>query len=556
MDEMEKNDYMNGGGWRDLFSRNKKTTADMVSNEMAELLSNEIEQLKKYIVAPGELNNFFKKIYIKDTTGLVTTSKAKVTPKEAPLVGFTVDPIKPEKKIEEIDDMVRTSIFNNINTTINYDSHELPDEIEIPIKKYKKDDSYKVKVEIESVKISKKDLLIHLANFKIDLDEYLEKVIKNLDRLKQNMLGDRLINLGNFKFFLSELHDTMDCKTINEKITYIKTNGLDKFIKKTETISQKSDGTFKTLNPDTEKKSIDTCIPCNIVINNINEIHNFINNIINEVKNQLLDNNKIVKHFFYDYLIDKLYNKSSSSLISFVKSSNKVLLIHFIYNIYSIYYYYKLNISKYSYKTDTTHILSGCTIFVNSIYDYLNQQEYLKKVYSLMNPNNYQTFCFKTIFNIVFNIETTADNSISRLFGHNYLLQLFADLVSSPIKNYDYVNTIYINGSTNYIDRINKSLGKYTNSSRYELCKINDMSNFSILILYSKLAYYNAKNKINTPIHLTENLFLLVDIGLTLYNIKTRQIIKDLVDGSQYIAPLECELFKEQPPPPSYESVA
>ena len=98
--------------------------------------------------------------------------------------------------------MVRTSIFNNINTTINYDSHELPDEIEIPIKKYKKSDSYKVKVEIESVKISKKDLLIHLANFKIDLDESLEKVIKNLDRLKQNMLGDRLINLGNFKFFL------------------------------------------------------------------------------------------------------------------------------------------------------------------------------------------------------------------------------------------------------------------------------------------------------------------------------------------------------------------
>ena len=34
------------------------------------------------------------------------------------------------------------------------------------------------------------------------------------------------------------------------------------------------------------------------------------------------------------------------------------------------------------------------------------------------------------------------------------------------------------------------------------------------------------------------------------------EIIKDLVDGSQYIAPLECELFKEQPPPPSYESVA
>ena len=203
MDEMKKNDYMNGGGWRDLFSRNKKTTADMVSNEMEELLSNEIEQLKKYIVAPSELNKFFKKIYIKDTTGLVTTGlvipRDKVKPKELPLVGFTVDPIKSEK---EIDDMVRTSIFNNINTTINYDSHELPDEIEIPIKKYKKSDSYKVKVEIESVKISKKDLLIHLANFKIDLDESLEKVIKNLDRLKQNMLGDRLINLGNFKFFL------------------------------------------------------------------------------------------------------------------------------------------------------------------------------------------------------------------------------------------------------------------------------------------------------------------------------------------------------------------
>ncbi len=553
MDEIKNN--INGGGWSGIFSSANKATSNMVSNEMEELLSNEILQLKKYIIVPGELNRFFKNIYIKDTKGLITkyTDKSEINPTKAsspPRLNIntnqSVDPIQSAKEIE---DTLRQFIFDNINTNINNDSYELPDEIEIPKKKYKKGNSFEVKVEIESIKISKKNLLTHLANFKIDLDESLEKVIKNLDRLKEKMLGNRLINLDNLSFFMLELYTTADCKTIDEKIQFIKKNGLDAFKRKADNLLDKSEVNFKTLNSNKEKKSEDTCIPCNIIIDNINDINKFINNIIDEVKTQLLDNNKIVKHFFYDYLIDKLYNKSSSSLISFIKSSYKQLLIFFFYNIYSIYYYYKLNISTHSYKIETNHILAVCTISVNTIYDFLNQSEYLNKVISLMNPNNYQTFCFKTIFNLFFNIETKSENPLSRLFLHNQLLQLFADLINSPIKKYDYVNTIYINGSTNYIDRINESLGKYTDSSKNKLCKINYMYNYTLSSLYSKLAYYDTKNKINPPIYLTENLFLLVDIGLTLYNIKTREIKKEQVDSSQYIASLECEWFKEQPPP-------
>ncbi len=556
MDEIKQNDYMNGGGLFDFFSSANKKTSDMISKEMEELLSNEIEQLKKYLVVPGELNKFFKNIYLKDTIGLMSTpvskpgSNKKQTLKPEPTIKPTVDPINREK-IGEIHTKLKQFIFDNINNNINYDSYELPDVIEIPRKKYKKDQEFQIK--IESIKISKKDLLMHLVNFKIDLDEYHEHIIKNIDKLKEKMLGNRLINLDNLTYFMLQLYITVDCKNIEDKIQFIKTNGLDAFNKKVNNLSQQSNVTNVTLDFNTSKTAKDTCMHCNILINTINDIHNFINNIINELKTQLLDDNQIIKHFFYDYLMDKLYNKSSSPLISFIKSSYKQLLIHFLYNIYRNFF--QLDISEeYSYKINNNIILAVCTIYVNTIYDYLNQPAYLKKVLSLMNPNNYHTFCVKTIFNLFINIETTAQNSISKLFVNNQLLTSRDYLVNSPIRNYDFINTIYINGSTNYIDRINESLGKYTESSKYKLCKINYVTNFILSSLYTKLEYNDTKKKINPPIHLTENLFLLVDIGLTLYNIKTREIKKEQVDSTNYIQSLECNLFTNSKPPPYSEA--
>jgi hypothetical protein len=529
MDEIKKNDYMNGGGWSGLFSRENKTTADMVSNEMEELLSNEIEQLKRYIVVPGYLNSFFKKMLVKEKTIFERVASYKI-------------------------------ISSKIDVKITSKDTKLPDIIEIPRKLYKKDKS-NLKIEIESVKISKKELLMHLANFKIDLDEFNEKIIKNLDKLKDKMLGNKLINLNNFKFFMLNINNVLDCNKVHEKIEFIKKEGIDAFKQNKAIFETSSENMMIT----GEDKSLDTsliskCKICNIIISNMNNIDSFIINIIDDVKAQLLDSNKNVKNFFYDYLMDKIQNKSSS-FISFMKSSYKKLLIHFYYNLFKIYKSTSLDISEDSYKIENNNILAMCTIYVNGIYDYLNQSEYLNKVLSLMNPNNYQTFCFKTVFNLFINIETkfykpisykTAEGAIeektvpdllSKLFIFNTLTNMHGVFVTSSTKNYDFIDTIYINGSTNYIDSFNEQLIQSRDPVKNKLSQINYSYNNIIESLYSKLQYYDSKNNINSPIYLTESLFLLVDIVLTLYNIKTREIIKDKIDEQTMKKLLECNII-------------
>ncbi len=200
MDEINKNDYMNGGGWFDFLTRRNNTTEVMVSNEMEEILSNEIEQLKKYIVVPGYLNNFFKNMFLKERPIFERMASYK-------------------------------SISEKIDVKINSKDYKLPDTIEIPRKIYKKDKS-NLKIEIESVKISKKELLMHLANFKIDLDEFNERIMKNLDKIKENMLGNRLINLNSLKFFMLNINNVLDCDKVHQNINFIKENGINAFEKK------------------------------------------------------------------------------------------------------------------------------------------------------------------------------------------------------------------------------------------------------------------------------------------------------------------------------------
>jgi thiamine kinase-like enzyme len=174
MNEIYPNIYkkMNGGGLFNLFGTSSSDNS-LLRNEMEQTLSHEVEQLKEYLVVPGNLNGFFKKIYL---------------PKPIS------NPISSE---EEGQKKLYNFINEDINNKLTSNDTNIPQVVEIPRKIYKKGKSSDVVIEIESVKINKQDLLNHLANFKTDLDELLERVIKNLDKLKEKMLRHRLINLDN-----------------------------------------------------------------------------------------------------------------------------------------------------------------------------------------------------------------------------------------------------------------------------------------------------------------------------------------------------------------------
>jgi hypothetical protein len=535
MNEIYPNIYknMNGGGLFNLFGTSSSDNS-LLRSEMEQTLSHEVEQLKEYLVVPGNLNGFFKKIYL---------------PKPIS------NPISEEDKGKI---KLYNFIDEDINNKLTSNDTNIPQVVEIPRKIYKKGKSSDVVVEIESVKINKQDLLNHLANFKTDLDELLERVIKNLDKLKEKMLRHKLINLSNLQYFMENLYEGIDCEDVHKNIKFAQEKGKDALKEK---IAAKESMTGQHIFPSSgpQNKSLrEQCEPCNIIINNMNDMESYIVAIIEETKAELNDNNKAVRNFFYDYLMNKLNDKPLESYVAFMKAAYKKLLAHFFYNIYRTYKFVSLGKKEQSFKTDNDYILAACTIFVNSMYDYLNQPEYLRKALSLMNPVNYNLLCFKNVFNMFFNIETTTDNPISRLFLFNQITFLIGLVSALKITNYNYIDTIYINGTTNYLDIINASLGKYSGASKYKLCKINDMYGYIVSSYYSKLAYYNSKNQANKPIYLTETLFLLVDIGLTLYKIKSREIVKQN-KAPISISNLACELLPKIGPPvkprPSQEVV-